>query len=332
MNRDLIKNFFPLFLLRFAKKVLLGFELASVYFNRIKQELKYTSTFCNSIETMLFELNIASHILEKGITMPNRRLGFGLQRVEDVIKRVDTLVRLGKSDAPEVHAAVRDLKQYLEIHKAENFSIPLNISQDIEHLIELINLKEGTNCYKDTFENMFADSNNFAEFSAKRHSVRWFSSKPVSEEILTKAIALAQNAPSACNRQSIHVKVINDKKIKDIICKKIQTGNRGFGHLANKWILLTSDLRAWGYQETNMAYIDTGIFAMNLLYSLHYYGIAACTLNANLSYKKQKMLRKILELEPSEIPVLFIAIGITPKEFMVCKSNRVPLDQITKFI
>ena len=37
-------------------------------------------------ESALAVLLVDSHVLEKGLTMPNRRLGFGQQRVRNIIK------------------------------------------------------------------------------------------------------------------------------------------------------------------------------------------------------------------------------------------------------
>ena len=71
---------------------------------------------------------------------------------------------------------------------------------------------------------------------------------------------------------------------------------------------------------------------MNLLYALHYYHICACTLNAHLSIKKQKQLRKIVGMKPAEIPICFIGIGMPTEKMRIAKSRRLSLGQVLDFV
>ena len=96
-----------------------------------------------------------------------------------------------------------------------------------------------------------------------------------------------------------------------------------------------SVLRSYGglqCENRTSAFLDAGIFTMNLLYALHYYGICACTLNAHLSIKKQKKLRNIVGYSESEIPAVFISIGHAPEKLMITGSQRVKKDAIYKIV
>ena len=56
-------------------------------------------------------------MLEKGLTMPNRRLGFGQQRVRNIIKYVNEYIREYNAKPVQVQATLNDLAEYLSIHK-----------------------------------------------------------------------------------------------------------------------------------------------------------------------------------------------------------------------
>ena len=128
------------------------------------------------------------------------------------------------------------------------------------------------------------------------------------------------------NKSLIEIKKENDSEISN----NIQKGNRGFGNKAPVWLLITQEQGAYKHDETCMAFVDAGIFTMNLLYALHYYKLAACTLNAQMNDKQEKVLRQLLNLPSSEIPAVFITVGIPPKRFMVARSQLLDVDMITQ--
>jgi nitroreductase len=165
----------------------------------------------------------------------------------------------------------------------------------------------------------------FDLFSQSRHSLRHFSTTAeVSVDEVVKAIELAQNAPSSCNRQSSRVHVVAERPLIEAVLA-LQNGNRGFGHLVSKLLVLTVDLSCYnGINERNLCYIDSGIYAMNLLYALHHQQIGACTLNWCDSPEDDAKLRSLLDIPASETITLFIACGKAPEgTFKVASSPRV---------
>lgn len=292
------------------------------------RDLRY-GAFTRNRDDVLNRLLVAGHVLEKGITMPNRRLGFGQDVVKIVIELSNKCISKYGKDIPQLQFALSDLEEYLMIHNDNNFKLPNSIVEGIQNLLkykddELIPSKEFTS---DTF---FEKCNDFKDFAYQRHTVRYFSEGNVPEDLLRKAMALATTAPSACNRQSIRVKVLSGE------CKErtlqLQNGNRGFGHLVNKLLVITSEQTAWDHIFRTSAYLDAGIFTMNLLYSLHYYKICACTLNAHLSRKKVTELRKIAKMKNSEIPIVFIAIGMPAESFKIASSRRLDAKEIASYV
>lgn len=296
--------------------------------NKIQQ---FSSTYVQNKHTSLAGLLVTSHVLEKGLTMPKMRLGFGYDRVRDIIKRLNVIIKKCDANYVEVQAALMDLKQYLDVHRVANFELPDDIRKGIENLVNKITIDD-ENCFAISKEDYFKPTSNFFEFANSRHSVRWFADTPVDEDKLLLAIKLAQTAPSACNRQATRVKIISSPEAKELCCL-LQKGNRGFGDKADKWLLITTDLHDWSQSTAlSMGYIDAGIFTMNLLYSLHHYGFVACTLNAHLDIDKYKQLYDELNLPESELPVVFIVVGNPTDSFMIPKSRRLHLEDIIQKI
>lgn len=296
----------------------------------------YSKLLFNSASTKkdhkrtLSRLMIDGHAIEKGLTMPEMRLGFGYELVRLMIKNCGDAIACGASDTVEVQSALNDLEQYYLLHEREKFDLPEDIADGIRALLKYKTMTASP-CFETTSEDYFKTTRDFSEMAHQRHSVRWYSDEPVDQETLVKALQLAQTAPSACNRQSVKVHVIaSEDKKKEVL--KLQNGNRGFGDRADKILLVTSDLRYWAYDVGEMAYIDGGIFIMNLLYALHYYKINACTLNARMKISNRRKLAKIVGMEPSEIPVAFILVGRAPESFKIAGSQRLNVEDIVDFV
>ena len=288
---------------------------------------------CSSIRNKrsnLASLLVQGHVLEKGITMPNRRYGFGYKHVRSLIKACLFAISNYSNEHIEIQSAISDLEQYLLIHKQAGFKLPDDIINGVKALL-LYKKFDTQPCCEMARDEYFSNTSDFFEFAHKRHSVRWYSEEKIDDNVLQKAIELAQTAPSACNRQSTKVYIIENKEKKQYVLQ-LQNGNRGFGHLADKILLITSDMKCWNFGHRVFAYLDAGIYIQNLLYSLHYYHIAACTLNTNLSIKKQLYLRKLIGYSKSEIPIVFVSIGNAPSRFFIAGSQRVDYKQRMEII
>ena len=175
---------------------------------------------------------------------------------------------------------------------------------------------------------MEATSGNFSQLVGARRSVRHYSSEPVSLSILEEAVKLAQQSPSVCNRQGAKVWwVLRREKIDEILA--LQNGNRGFGHLAKVLLIVTCDLGVFeGAKERNQVFIDGGLFAMSLLYSLSYKGLGACPLNWCVDVDRDKELHKITNIPRDHRVIMLVSVGHVPNEFSVAVSQRHELKHI----
>jgi nitroreductase len=266
------------------------------------------------------------HVLEKGLTMPETRLGFGRDKVMATCQYCDVYIRkYGIDSSEQVKNAVGVLIEYMEFHSERNFKLDTEL---IERILKTVKLAEEGNIKPTKQVELTRDSyfqhsdSSFGLFSRSRRSVRNYSVLDVPVELLKEAIELSTSTPSACNRQTSRVYIYTDpddiNKILDL-----QGGSRGFGHLTNKLLLVTAELGVWGgAHERNQAYIDGGMHAMNLLYALHHKKIACCILNCSHTASKDKRLRKVTAINDSETFIAMISCGNAPPEFSVAKSLR----------
>lgn len=273
-------------------------------------------------EALEYNIISTAHVVEKGIAMPNRRYGFGYEKVRQLINQLNRYhTEFGTLDVFACQSAINSLCVYRNLHIEANFVLPNDILDSIDLLCNsVINELDNAKEFVVTKDEYFSKCNTFAELARRRHTVRCYSKEEVSVNDIIDAIALAQTAPSACNRQSTKVKIIRTREKIDKILS-IQNGNRGFGFLANKILIITADLYAWEKEYRSSAFLDAGIFLMNLLYSLHEKEICACTLNAHLTGENLCEVWK--EFCPqNEIPVAFVLLGKPLSQFSIARSER----------
>ena len=150
-------------------------------------------------------------------------------------------------------------------------------------------------------------------------------------DVLYHCIEQASSSPSDCNRQPSRVVIVRNRKTLDEILQ-LQNGNRGFGHLINTMLVITSDLSVFQGNERNEPFLNAGMFSMTLLYALHNSKIGACLLNWAATDSNDKELRKLLNVPDNEQIELLIGCGYIPDEIDIALSPRFPVSDITRTI
>jgi len=108
-----------------------------------------------------------------------------------------------------------------------------------------------------------------------------------------------------------------------------QPGNKGFGHLASRGLIVTADLQSFsGTGERNQPFVDGGMFAMSLLYALHALGLGACPLAWSMRPAQDREMRKALGIPDSEAVIMMISVGHLPDSLQVAKSHRMPIEHV----
>ncbi len=290
--------------------------------------------FDNSLEDRLKrDLTLAYHIVEKGLTMPEPRPGFGTAVVKSLLSTIEAFDKNHFDlDCMEFEQSVSVLKEYLEYHNTINYTLESTLYSKLISLKERYPKIEGHKQILTSDENFFKEINSpFDTFCKSRYTVRNYSDRPIPLEVFNECIDLAQKSPSFCNRQPTRVHIVKDRKTKDSILA-LQNGNRGFGHLADTLLVITSIVSTTkDIHERFENHLNGGMFSMSLFYALHFKKVACCALNWSVTKENDKGLRKILSIKENEVILLVISCGYPPENFYVASSPRKSYSQITTY-
>jgi len=283
--------------------------------NRTIRYLKSSGTLnLESMEKLEGRIVKLYHVLEKGITHPKRKSIFGVNVAIELEKLILEYEKKYNNKTCQIEFAQSVLQKYEEIKKenviGEGYYEEKHVTRD--------EIKKSA-------------SDDFKVFTNNRHSIREFTEEEVTREKITQIIKDAQNAPSSCNTQSIRVHAVQGNFVDKVL--SLQNGNRGFGQNIKTLLILTSDLSVYnGINERNLSLIDGGIFALSILYSIHYHQLGAITLNWCVNTKTDLKLRDIVNIKNNEEVFLMIGLGCLPEAVKIPISKRRNVEEVLSFI
>ena len=108
-------------------------------------------------------------------------------------------------------------------------------------------------------------------------------------------------------------------------------GSRGFGECIDVVLVMTSDRRAFTtVGERNQCWVDSGMFAMSVIYALHSLGLGTCCLNWSLTSDRDQQARQVFSIDDSEAISMIIAVGHIPETLKVAASPRLPVAEVMR--
>jgi nitroreductase len=332
--KRLLKIIIPGRVIKFVRTLLKLPEVLKYYPRDIRRYLTHSAALIPNkcFDNLNAKVIADSHIIEKGLSLKNPRLGFG----KAVLQRLQLELKLYHQRGYDTETfaykfGVSVLYKYVEFNEDNGY----DVSELRQAIIGFSNsgLEDfaGGRQFTKVDIKKLADRP-FPEFINGRVSLRQFSGEPVDIEKVIKSVDLARRTPSVCNRQSSRVYVLENEEMKNKVIE-IQHGNRGFGDQVDKVLIVCSDLSTFfGLQERHQAYIDGGLFGMTLLYALSYYQVGACALNWCTEAERDRQLRDIVPVKNSEEVLMVIAIGSIPDSFRVAKSPRKNICEVCSIV
>lgn len=311
--------------------------LARASYYDFTQFITYSSAVFtgNSREKLSALITMAYHGIEKGLSLPAPRPGFGKDLVCMLTCRLE---RYGAAFGFDENAviALNVLRRYCGFNEA-NGTLDLTLKSRIEALSRYASSRSPSTCQggvklilrQDFLKHAKMD---LREFFGSRSSVRQYSDQFIDMEDIVAAISLAQKTPSCCNRQSGRVWVMRDQmKVQKAL--KIQGGARGFSQEVPAVLVVTSDLACFQSDgERFQAWIDGGMFAMSLVYALHSLGLVSCCLNWSKGHATDKQFKREFQIPGNETIIMLISVGHPKNEFAVAQSYRCPVTQIMRVV
>ncbi len=343
-TRSSIKGGFGHFMqrLKLARRLVNQFFIHCIdAFDDLVRYMRYSNSWYRSendqqkLEALLF---FYYHKVEKSLSLPEVKPIFGLGYIDYLLDLMERWIAVtGQYNAVVFRAAYDTLTCYREhggealseqkpklVKRIDELLLKYKTDDDAIHLGGTITLP-----VHQIIPGL--SSGSFEQFVHQRHSVRNFTDKPIPDEVIIRAVQLAQKSPSVCNRQCarVHVFTSAEDKVRVLSC---QNGNSGFGHLADRVLLVSADLRVFLTSgERNQAYVDAGLFAMTLIYALQAYGVSSCCLNLSHSRGEDRAFRRSSQIPAYEVPVILIAIGYAAESVKVAVSARIPTEVVLSF-
>ena len=196
----------------------------------------------------------------------------------------------------------------------------------------------------------------FYDTMKRRRSVRDFSAKPVSREIIENCLKAAGTAPSGANQQPWYFAAVSDPVVKKEIrkaaekveaefytAKGTKTWVKDLEHLgtgpskpfledAPFLIPIFSRIHGWSSEGEKIKHYyvleSVGIATGMLITSLHHAGLATLTYTpANMRF-----LNRILQRPANEKPFMILVVGYPSETALVPDLDKKSLDEIAGFI
>jgi nitroreductase len=326
--KSLLKSIVP-------EKIFLVRSLLIGYWYDLNRYLKHSNSYKNIDTIQKYEalLTYYYHVVEKGLTMPEPRVGFGFENMNRLMKLCLEYVNEGFDVERDtfVHC-LSVMEEYLEFHCDADYTVDSELERGVQQLLENRNIRR-IRQIEVSSEDFFRHRNSdFSIFSRSRHTVRNYIDKIIPDDVFKECVELAQKSPSACNRQPNHVYIIRDADTQEKVLS-LQNGNRGFGHLANAIVVFTGNVSSFRFaDERNELYLNSGMFAMSFIYALHNNGIGSCALNWSVAPRVDRKLRRIIEIPDNETITLVLSCGYLPNRIKVAASPRRETNEAVSFI
>jgi len=267
------------------------------------------------------------HRIEKGLSLPKPRFFFGEEPLGRLAKNMEQYSKVYEKDCV-FYFGIGAIKAYEIFH--------LESGKNLPSFFLLIKGKFSADDFNHQSTNLVGlgkingdnlkDKEFFNDFVLSRHSCRNFDiEKKISKDIINSIMKLSIKAPSVCNRQHWHVHYFSGEDKLKILA--LQNGNAGFADNIPYIAVITSDLRSfYSADERNQPFVDGGIFAMNLMYSMHSFGISSCPLNWCNSFVTDNRFHKLGFSRETDTVVMLLAFGYPNKKGYFAKSPRMAVE------
>ncbi|MET0453471.1 MAG: nitroreductase family protein [Mycobacterium sp.] len=276
------------------------------------------------------------HRLEKGLIMWPRRSEFGGDYIGVTVAAA---VRVYGESAPLVSDAERQwvlgvLTSYFEVtRQSTSPSIRSAESTFARCFVAPNNGDElaGPHRHAIDVEGSGIDIDSLRRLAIGRRSVRWYEDKKVDRSVVDRAMEIARESPTACNRAPYRFEIIDsDSGVQEVAECAMGTG--GYAHQIPAIVVLVGDLSAFFHErDRHLIYIDSSLAAMAFVLGLEVQGVASCMINWPDIPERDARMRRLLGLADTERVIMLIAYGYADAERLVPFSAKGSLDEIRAF-
>ncbi|KUI40285.1 nitroreductase family protein [Mycobacterium sp. GA-2829] len=274
------------------------------------------------------------HRVEKGLTMRPARTQFATDYIGETVTAFRAALDSGalRPQLPEFTWMYSVLERYFEVTAPSTHKSIVNarkVFADTVGAIEPVAVEAGPHLAVPLVPTVKIDD--LEALAEGRRSVRWFTPEPVSRDLVDRAVAIAAESPTACNRQPYRFEIFDDP-ISTAKVAAVPMGTDGYEHQIPGLIVIVGNLGAFfDRRDRHLIYIDSCLAAMGLIYGLEAQGVNSCCINWPDIPEREAQIRKLLDLAPYERVVMLIAYGYADPEALVPFSAKRPVEDVRRY-
>ena len=176
----------------------------------------------------------------------------------------------------------------------------------------------------------------FLDLVKHRKSVREFLNKPVEREKIMTCLEAARLAPSECNSQPWKFIVVDDKELKDKLCRAAFGGIYAINSFCEKApviVVIVSEkskfiARVGGmFRGTKYHLIDIGITGEHFALQAEDLGLGTCW----IGWFNERGVKSVLKIPQHKKIDILIALGYYDRGKLDPEHGREPMDKIASF-
>lgn len=298
----------------------------------LKGRIKYYQSLEN-IEDSCVLLRRNIHRLEKGLIMQPRRDVFGKAFIGETVDAFVLYVKQSALKNSEGDWFNDVLSKYFEIVGSEpEIDKARKKYEKVCHDNKILNKEKNIPyCCRDIKKSDISFDQLELLFKQRR-SVRWYKEQPVDINLINKAVDIATQAPSACNRQPFKFHTVIDKdKVKKVA--DCAMGTVGFSHNLQTIIAVVGDLSSYpAERDRHVIYIDASLVTMQLMLALETLGLSTCAINWPDIESREKMLESLLSLGKHERTIMLLAVGYADPDGGIPYSQKKDSSDLIKVV
>ncbi|RCS69128.1 nitroreductase family protein [Vibrio casei] len=273
------------------------------------------------------------HRLEKGLIMQPRRDVFGKAFIGETVDAFVLAVKQSALKESEGDWFNDVLSKYFEVVGSEpEIDHARKKYEKICHDNKILNKEKSIPYYYQDIKKSNISFEQLELLFKQRRSVRWYKEQPVDIALINKAVDIATQAPSACNRQPFKFHTVIDKdKVKKVA--DCAMGTVGFSHNLQTIIAVVGDLSSYpAERDRHVIYIDGSLVTMQLMLALETLGLSTCAINWPDIESREKMLDSLLNLGKHERTVMLLAVGYADPEGGIPFSQKKNSSNLVKVV
>lgn len=275
----------------------------------LQGRVKYNQSL-SKIEDSCVLLRRNIHRLEKGLIMQPRRNVFGKAFIGETVDAFVLAVKQNALKESEGSWFNDVLNKYFDVVSSESEIDAAKIKYErICQENEILSQNKSVPYYYKDIKKTDISFEQLEVLFKQRRSVRWYKDKRVDLNLINKAVDIATQAPSACNRQpfKFHIVMNKDKVQKVADCAM---GTVGFSHNLQTIIAIVGDLSAYpAERDRHVIYIDGSLVTMQLMLALETLGLSTCAINWPDIEVREQQLDSLLNLDKYERTIMLLAVG-----------------------